>query len=813
MNPWETLGIEPTDNKKLIKRAYAKKLKLYNPEDNEEKFVQLRAAYEKAIEEITRRDEEIQVEESIVDDFIKECKKLYSDFQKRIKVENWKKLFESELYERIYNDLNVNEEFNVKMLLFLGKYRNIPTEVWKFLNGLFFWTEREDLKNYFTSDYISYIINRIISIWDLGYEAFIEDKDIDYDKFIEHRYNAQIYLCRFDFENAREEINIAKSIFDKDPYLIRIEGQYYICLNEISKAIESFSRLIKLLPNEIDGYIKRGFLFKKQGNMELAYKDFEKVLDIDNNNLEAKGAIGEYYTSIREYEKAKEVFEELLKHSPNKINWRIYLAEIEWRKVKDIEDDAKNNPTIENKIKLINLYYEKEDYKLCEEEIYKMLDSGVVEKEFYRILGFIKKNCEEERKAIEYFDKYLELCEGEDDSTYEVIKEIGLIYSKLEEYGNAIERFNLLLEINPKDDFVLVEVADAYRYLKKYRKGIRYCNDALEINKDNWLANSVRGLCLYNLDEYKRSLEDHNIVVKSNPTFGSAWFRKAYCHMKLEEYEESLEAFKKAEENGDDWSYFNIAYLHFRKGDIEEAKKNVEKYIDAHDDYAIGYVLLGDIYKLKGSYHRALECYNKANELYNNYTEYHMYVGYTYLALKDYKNALDNIVKFINKDCKDLNIVLDAIWIAIQCEDFNVARQCIKKYESLVEVEPEKRSREYNMYKGMVLYNLDYKRKAALEFEEAINKEVAGEPFLYLAMIFLEDGKKEEAEKLCKKAIELEPNNSIYQEKLTVILETEIQKSFLGIFKKKNFIKKLEVDKTLRHTMYKLDSMVFGVNL
>ena len=40
MNAWEILGIEPTSDKKTIKRAYAKLLKQYHPEENPEEFKQ-----------------------------------------------------------------------------------------------------------------------------------------------------------------------------------------------------------------------------------------------------------------------------------------------------------------------------------------------------------------------------------------------------------------------------------------------------------------------------------------------------------------------------------------------------------------------------------------------------------------------------------------------------------------------------------------------------------------------------------------------------------------------------------------------------
>ena len=46
MNCWEVLGIEPTSDKKEIKKAYARLLKQYHPEENPEEFKQIQEAYQ-----------------------------------------------------------------------------------------------------------------------------------------------------------------------------------------------------------------------------------------------------------------------------------------------------------------------------------------------------------------------------------------------------------------------------------------------------------------------------------------------------------------------------------------------------------------------------------------------------------------------------------------------------------------------------------------------------------------------------------------------------------------------------------------------
>lgn len=56
MNCWKVLGIEPTSDKKEIKKAYARLLKQYHPEENPEEFKQIQEAYQHCL----HADQEIE---------------------------------------------------------------------------------------------------------------------------------------------------------------------------------------------------------------------------------------------------------------------------------------------------------------------------------------------------------------------------------------------------------------------------------------------------------------------------------------------------------------------------------------------------------------------------------------------------------------------------------------------------------------------------------------------------------------------------------------------------------------------------------
>ena len=47
---WTTLGIEPTKDVSVIKRAYAEKAKTCHPEEDTEGFMKLRQAYQAALD-------------------------------------------------------------------------------------------------------------------------------------------------------------------------------------------------------------------------------------------------------------------------------------------------------------------------------------------------------------------------------------------------------------------------------------------------------------------------------------------------------------------------------------------------------------------------------------------------------------------------------------------------------------------------------------------------------------------------------------------------------------------------------------------
>lgn len=68
MNPWEILNIEETTDKKAIKRAYAKLIKTCHPEEDSNKFQEIRSAYEEALAQVNYKNWVNSLPETEVDE-------------------------------------------------------------------------------------------------------------------------------------------------------------------------------------------------------------------------------------------------------------------------------------------------------------------------------------------------------------------------------------------------------------------------------------------------------------------------------------------------------------------------------------------------------------------------------------------------------------------------------------------------------------------------------------------------------------------------------------------------------------------------
>ncbi|MFD2657035.1 J domain-containing protein [Gracilibacillus thailandensis] len=246
---WNLLGIEPTKDLNVIKKAYAKQLPQFHPEDDPEGYQQLRKAYEEAIEyakdEKTNWEEPITTEsaptpitpkESWQDHFLR----IFNDIEKRIDIREWQKLLDAEAIWQI-------EEYpKVKTFItsHVREYPNLPLEIWQLLARIFDWQETD----------VDLIERNILGHHQFRYTYAASQTDIDHDLFFSYRDKVAQAILANNHNSAKQLLQRAKAIFDHDPDLLKMEGLICKELHEWQQAIQAYEKCLAIDPDDMDSY-------------------------------------------------------------------------------------------------------------------------------------------------------------------------------------------------------------------------------------------------------------------------------------------------------------------------------------------------------------------------------------------------------------------------------------------------------------------------------------------------------------------------------------------------------------------------------
>lgn len=190
MSIWEILGIQPTNDEAVIRKAYLAKLPNHHPEDDPEGFRRLREAMEQATRDARAACRQAKNDSSPVSaammgsgpvqELVKEAEELYRDCHRRFSPGAWKSL----LSLPVCQELDEQKEAGLALLGFLMDHPHFPHSCYQVLNQHFGWTDEEDmLYRHFPKNYVDYLLDRIRYEDALRYDLFPEREDFDYDSF------------------------------------------------------------------------------------------------------------------------------------------------------------------------------------------------------------------------------------------------------------------------------------------------------------------------------------------------------------------------------------------------------------------------------------------------------------------------------------------------------------------------------------------------------------------------------------------------------------------------------------------------------
>ncbi|GGA05001.1 hypothetical protein GCM10008018_58690 [Paenibacillus marchantiophytorum] len=378
MTWWSLLGISPTDDESVIKKAYAQKLKIFHPEEDPEGYQKLREAYDRAIkyakaqrkkqmdvpagldilipepvlesddrEREQEADREPLLDERIppppkvhlqdtiinpapsmamqINDFMGQFQALYQHFFSRIDSEKWTLLLSSDVLWQV----GYKQQLNDRVMQFLQTHHHFPKDVWQLLESNFRWREeKEYLLRRFPEQLITYIFKQLDQLWELRYSHFKAYEGVDYDRFVDYREQALDALIANDLELAGRCMTEAHAIYPDDPDLLRMQCEYYLRIGDAERALIACNHAIRVSPDELDGYYYRAQIQYSAEHYHDAIGDCEHILSRKPESLHALWLQARCYMMLGEMEHAKTRYIQVLNQNPYDFEATTGLAQV-----------------------------------------------------------------------------------------------------------------------------------------------------------------------------------------------------------------------------------------------------------------------------------------------------------------------------------------------------------------------------------------------------------------------------------------------------------------------------------------------------
>ena len=297
----------------------------------------------------------------------KKLREIYKNFSLRISENSWKELFSLP----IASNETLFYLFEQYTIDFITNNKNIPKNIFTFLNNYFNWTSRHnELLSIYPSLKIDILFNKLYLSEPLSYDCLNNIDSNNLEEYIDLRSFAYD-LINTNSKDAEEYLNKALKIYNQDFELYKLFGQYYLNNKLYSKSIENFEIVLSLKDDDYYSICSLALLLTKVENYKDALYYLNKSVNtpagsmlLDNEDFLTKYAISFYYTN--NLTNAKKYFKKLYKLNSNLKFINLYLKNINDRlsgkKREVIPIDALKDPnystskfTNKTKNKLLNI--------------------------------------------------------------------------------------------------------------------------------------------------------------------------------------------------------------------------------------------------------------------------------------------------------------------------------------------------------------------------------------------------------------------------------------------------------------------------
>lgn len=272
--------------------------------------------------------------------------------------------------------------------------------------------------------------------------------------------------------------------------------------------------------------------------------------------------------------------------------------------------------------------YEREDYALAIEDLKKAIAIDSLNPNYYHLLADNYMDYYRSREALETMRDVLKIypervpsllklaemeyiVERHDVSIYNcnlILKNnpqnadaffiLGLNFRALKEIDQAIGAFQTAVEFDPELIDAWMILGDLYAE-KGSKKAIDYYNSAILLAPDKPEPKHSKAFYLQNNGDMPGAIDLYREIVVSNPDYTMAYLNSGILYMQMDSLDRAYEQFNilagRQPQNAN--AYFYRAQVHFVRGDMEEAKTDLENTLRLNPEDTDAQDLLSEVKK------------------------------------------------------------------------------------------------------------------------------------------------------------------------------------------------------------------------
>lgn len=292
-------------------------------------------------------------------------------------------------------------------------------------------------------------------------------------------------------------------------------------------------------------------------------------------------------------------------------------------------------------------------------------------------------------------------------------------------------------------------------------EALDYLNKEIDEHPDNGYAFAWIALVRNYNEEFGRALTAANVAVKKIPSKDKeykafAYGTRAQVYLNLEDTIQALKDYSQAINivPDDDRFYNQRAQVYYEQGKYDLADKDYLKMISLKEGDVMGYMGIGRNANAQKRYEDAIKQFDFVVKLEPNYSSAYSFRAESYIGLKKYNEAIDNVISALGID-RDRKAFYELQELADSAFEQTVAKLKVQKIK-----EPNEQSWDYDL--GIVYERAAKYNKAIAYYKESLEKESNIITASRISSCYDDLGDYDKALEYCNQAIALDSVKTNY---------------------------------------------------